>query len=225
MLCIGHRGAMGYKPENTLASFALALEMGCPWVELDVHLCDGEIVVIHDDSLDRTTNGKGRLASKRFPEIRSLDAGEGEKIPTLREVIDLVSGRAGINVELKGPGTAVAVSELLNGYCNEGARPADFLISSFDHKELARSDPRFQRGVLIGKRFRGNCFDVTTLLDAWSLNLDLEIVKAGTVDEAHRRGLKVFVYTVNAAKDIQRMRDLGVDGVFTNFPDRVLQAS
>jgi glycerophosphoryl diester phosphodiesterase len=103
--CIGHRGACGHAPENTLSSFELAIEMGCPWIELDVYHIDGELLVIHDDTLERTTNGTGDVMDQSVAYLRTLDAGDGQQIPTLNEIIELVGHRAGINVELKGPDT------------------------------------------------------------------------------------------------------------------------
>lgn len=220
-ICIGHRGAMGYRPENTLPSFELAIEQGCPWLELDVYVVESELVVIHDDSLERTTSGKGRLRDWSLAEIRQLDAGDGERIPLLSEVIDLVAHRAAINIELKGRGTAKAVSDLLADYCQRGWNADEFLLSSFRHDELALADPTYRRGALFGRRSPKNYFDVTAELGAWALNLDLALAKPKLVNDAHERGLKVFVYTVNEIGDIKRMMEIGVDGVFTNFPDRV----
>src|SRR6056297_2287931 len=105
VLKIGHRGAMGYEPENTLRSFKKAIELNVDMVELDVYVCSsGELVVIHDDKVDKTTNGKGYVSEKSFDELRKLDAGMGEKIPTLQEVLDLIDKRAKVNIELKGKG-------------------------------------------------------------------------------------------------------------------------
>jgi glycerophosphoryl diester phosphodiesterase len=222
MICFAHRGAMGYRPENTLSSFELALEMGAPWIELDVHSIKGELVVIHDDKLERTTNGKGRIRESTFEYVRSLDAGEGQQVPTLREVLDLVDRRAGINVELKGHDTAIPVSSLLNNAIDNGWDPEQFLVSSFSHEELGLADPTFHRGALFGRRSRGDKFQIARELDAFSINPALEIVDSYMVSEAHNIGLKVFVYTVNEPQDIERMRNMGVDGVFTNYPDRVL---
>ena len=222
LICIGHRGAMGYKPENTLASFQQALDMGCTWLELDVYAIGDRLVVIHDDTLERTTNGRGRVMDKTFDELRALDAGDGQQIPTLDEVIELVDRRAVINVELKGAGTAEPVSRLLDAYCEKGWSSDDFLLSSFKHSELALGDPRYRRGALFSRRSRGNPVAVARELDAWSINLDLAMVNEGIVSEAHEAGFKVLVYTVNEPDDITRMRSLGVDGLFTNYPDRVL---
>ncbi len=114
---IGHRGAMGYAPENTLKSFKKALELNINCVELDVHACkSGELAVIHDDEVDRTTNGKGYIAEKDLNEVKILDAGEGEKIPLLSEVLDLIDKRIKINIELKAEGTAKPVYEMIEDY-------------------------------------------------------------------------------------------------------------
>ena len=101
-LCIGHRGACGHEPENTLRSIRRALELGAHGVEIDVRLVHGELLVMHDAKLDRTTNGRGYLARKSLEVLRALDAGQGERIPTLREVFETVHRRAFINIELKG---------------------------------------------------------------------------------------------------------------------------
>ncbi len=224
MICIGHRGACGYEPENTLSSFAKAMEMGCPWIELDVYLVEGELLVIHDDRLERTTNGVGNVTGSSLHYLRSLDAGKGQQIPTLTEVAALVEGRCGINVELKGPDTAVAVSRLLVSLCEAGWEPERFLLSSFNHRELALADPVFPRGALFHKSVP-DMFERTAALNATCLNLSRKLVKRELVDEAHDRDLRVFVYTVNEYPDIDRMRELGVDGVFSDYPDRVLDSA
>ena len=213
---------MGYRPENTLSSFQLAIEMGCRWVELDVYAVEGELVVIHDDTLQRTTNGTGNVMEKSLRYLRSLDAGDGQQIPTLSEVIELIAHRAVINIELKGPGTALPVNHLLDTYCTQGWSPGDFLVSSFKHEELARAQPTYRRGALFGKRGTHDYFGVAEALSAWSINLDLSLVEQQIIDDAHHRGLKVLVYTVNEPGDIERMRAMQVDGIFTNYPDRAL---
>ena len=113
-LKIGHRGACGYEPENTLRSFKKALDLGVDTIELDVHKTKDEAtVVIHDEKVDKTTNGTGFVADKSLEEIKKLDAGKGEKIPTLEEVLDLVNRKAQVNIELKGEGTARPVADII----------------------------------------------------------------------------------------------------------------
>ena len=218
-LCIGHRGASGYAPENTLKAFELAIQMGCPWIELDVYFVDGEIVVIHDDELERTTDGSGAVMDSTFAYLRSLDAGDKEQIPTLREVIELVDHRAGINIELKGKDTALAVNELLDDFINRGWKPTEFLFSSFNHRELELGRQDVPRGALFFKK-PDDYFKRAAALNAYSINVSTDLVNESLVKTAHDQGLKVFVYTVNEAKDMQDLKNIGIDGVFTNYPDR-----
>ena len=220
-ICIGHRGACGYEPENTLDSFETAISLGCQWIELDVYFVTGELLVIHDDSLERTTNGKGDVMDSSLEYLRSLDAGNGQQIPTLSEVVDLVDKRCAINIELKGPYTAESTSAYLNSLCANGWQEDHFLLSSFYYGELAKADTRFRRGALFHKSVP-DYFQITTQLDAYSINLSIKLVAQKLVDEAHRHGLKVLVYTVNQPDDILRMINMGVDGVFSDYPDRVI---
>lgn len=218
MLCIGHRGAKGHVPENTLPSFEYAIELGCEWLELDVYHVDGELVVIHDDAVDRTTNGTGTVQELSLDYLRSLDAGNGAQIPTLKEVLDLVDRRCHLNVELKGPATAGPVSDLLT---RSGWPIDEFLLSSFDHRELSAADPQYRRGALFGKLLPDQ-WQRAEKLGAWSVNFALGDVTGKLVSEAHERGYAVLVYTVNETTDIERMLAFGVDGVFSDYPDRVM---
>ena len=225
LLCIGHRGAMGHAPENTLASFQKALELGTPCVELDVYYVDGKLLVFHDDRLERTTNGSGYLLDRNFDYLRSLDAGNGEKIPTLREVFEAIDFRAGVNIELKGPDTVRPVVEFISALRKHGWNDDLILVSSFNHRELAevrRIDSRIRLGAMIvGLPVDDAAF--AAVLGAYSVHLSLEFVDRRFVDDAHSRGLRVFVFTVNHPDDICKMEELGVDGVFTNYPERVLR--
>ena len=225
MLNIGHRGAMGHAPENTLESFQIALDMGVDWMEIDVYAVGGELVVIHDDDLDRTTNGTGAVMKQTLEHLRSLDAGNGQQIPLLSEVMDLIAGKVSLNIELKGPGTAGPVVEYLNKRIPTDANwSADqILLSAFDHQELIDAqalDPKYKRAPLYWMGEIDYEF-VVNKLEAVSINPSLRMVTKEMVDEAHKHGLSVFVYTVNEKEDIERMREIGVDGIFTNFPDRV----
>lgn len=225
LFCFGHRGARGHEPENTVRSVRRALELGADGVEVDVHFADGQLVVIHDATLNRTTNGRGRVMDKSFAHLRSLDAGLGEKIPTLAEIFDAVNRRAIINVELKGPHTAAPVAALIVEHVKRhGWRYEDFLVSSFDHeqiREAKRLCPELRIGALITKTPR-SLAKFAEELGVWSLHASKRCVTPKLVADAHQRGLKVFVYTVNEPKDIAAMRALGVDGVFSDFPERVI---
>ena len=135
LLCIGHRGAMGHAPENTLASIRKALELGVPCMEVDVYYVDGHLVVFHDDRLERLTNGSGYVWEQSFDYLRSLDAGDGQQIPTLEEVCEVIGSQACLNIELKGPDTAVPVAALLSKLIADGWDKEKFLVSSFYHLE------------------------------------------------------------------------------------------
>ena len=222
LLCIGHRGASGSEPENTLRSVRRAIEIGVDGIEIDVQLADGELLVIHDSTVDRTTNGTGAVARKSFAALRALDAGAGEQIPTLREVLEAVDRRCLINIELKGRHTAAAVRRLIEEFiARRGWRYEDFLVSSFHRSELALlANKRIPLGLLM-TRPPPLYYLFARRLRAWSVHVALRHVRGRFVDDAHARGFKVLVYTVNSAADIARMARLGADGIFSDFPERV----
>jgi len=223
-LTIGHRGACGYAPENTLLSFKKALEFdNVDMIELDVYvLSSGELVVIHDDTVDRTTNGEGYVWDYSFDKLRELGAGEGEVIPTLNEVLDLVQRKVQVNIELKGEGTAEPTAKLIEEYLEKGWQCEDFLVSSFNHHELKKFK-ELSPEVRIGALITAIPLDYAKFaedLEAFAANLCIEFINKDFVDDAHSRGLKVYVFTVNTKQDMKRMKDLGVDGIFTNYLDR-----
>ena len=224
LFCFGHRGARGHAPENTLRSVRQALDLGADGIEVDVHWADGRLMVIHDDTLERTTDGFGLVAEKSFAYLRSLDAGEGEHIPTLAEIFDAVHRRAIINVELKGAGTAEPVVHIIEHYVGkQGWRYEDFLVSSFDLAQIRAVkslQPAIRTGALINK-VPPDQAEFAARLGAWSLHPSKRCVTSGLVADAHQRGLKIFVYTVNRPAEIALMNQLGVDGVFTDYPERV----
>ena len=228
MLRIGHRGACGYAPENTLKSFQRAIDLGVDMIELDVQLCkSGELIVMHDDTVNRTTDGSGFVKKIKLKNLKKLDAGEEERIPTLEEILNLVDRRVKVNIELKGPKTAKPVMKLIEEYVKKKRwNLDDFIISSFSRRELkkARSiNPLIQIGFLIS-RFQ--------LLDHWWLSFakkiranfigpSLKIISKRLIRKAHKQGLRVYIWTVNESKDIERMRKWEADGVFSNFPDKI----
>jgi glycerophosphoryl diester phosphodiesterase len=222
VIFFAHRGASGHAPENTLLSVKTALTMGAAWIEVDVYLAEGKLVVIHDRRLERTTNGSGDVTQKPLSYLRSLDAGKGEKIPYLTEVIDMVTGRAGINIELKGPDTAVPTVKLLLSYIKDDPSLAGrFIVSSFDHQQLIRIKDIGQ-GLPTGANIYGLPLDNTKFaepLGVSSVHAHINFVTQSFVDDAHYRGFRVFVFTVNQREELVRMENLGVDGVFTNYPE------
>jgi glycerophosphoryl diester phosphodiesterase len=223
-LCFAHRGASGYEPENTLSAVEKAITLGADWIEIDVYVVEKELVVFHDQRLERTTNGIGLIMEQPLEYIRSLDAGNGQGIPILQEVLNLVNRRAGINIELKGPGTADETVSLIHGYIRkETWTYEEFLISSFNHHELARVkylEPLIKTGALVVGIPIGYA-RFAQELGAYSVHCDLDFVNEAFVQDAHDRGLNVFVFTVNNQDDLAQMKALGVDGVFTNYPDIV----
>lgn len=222
---IGHRGAAGHAPENTLISFNKAVELGADMVELDVHLCaTGEPVVIHDDTVDRTTNGSGRVQNLSLDDLKRLDAGDGERVPTLMEVIDEMSGRAALNVELKGLGCVDQVHEVISDAVGEGLVSHDeLLISSFHLGMLewmrALSDD-VRLGVLVGEA-PGKVIEFARRVGAYSVNPYHKRMSLEFVSMARGLGLKIYPWTVNEPGDIARAKAMGVDGLISDYPERV----
>lgn len=224
LFCFGHRGARGHEPENTVRSVRRALELGAEGIEVDVYFVDGRLMVIHDDTLDRTTNGVGPVMEKTFAQLRSLDAGRGEKVPTLEEIFEVVNHRALINVELKGPFTAAPVAALIDDFVRQrGWRHAEFLVSSFDTtllQETRKLAPQVRLGALFEEP-QPDLVARAARLGAWSLHASRDLVTPELVAGAHRCGLKIFVFTINEPDEMARLHALGVDGIFTDYPDRV----
>jgi glycerophosphoryl diester phosphodiesterase len=226
-LVIGHRGARGHAPENTLLALDTGIRLGAHWLEFDVQLHpSGALLVFHDLTLDRTTNGKGLLADCDFDALRRLDAGKGQQIPTLEEALDLIEQRAGVNIELKtADGTGEAVAGVLRQYLAAGWPAERFLVSSFHLPELwefRQAAPEIPIGVLLG----GVPLDwagCATELEAAAVNLSSEFVDPRLVTDAKEHDRKVYVYTVNDPAEMRALRELGVDGVFTDYPDRALK--
>lgn len=225
MLCIGHRGAMGYEPENTLRSITRAIELGADWVEIDVYNVEGRLVVFHDDTLERCTNGQGSIQSSSLTYLRSLDAGRGEQIPFLEEVFALINKRVGVNVELKGTDTCTVVASFLQQQVQHGWKNAHLLVSSFDYSQLRQFKklaPEIHVGVLIDNDVE-SAMHLADEIFALSVNPPLSKADKVLLERIHNAGRKAFVYTVNEVEDIERMRRVGVDGIFTNYPDRVVK--
>ncbi len=219
---IAHRGASGHEPENTLRSVAKAIQMGATWIEVDVFLVEDQLMVIHDKTLDRTTSGKGPISVQTIEYLRTLDAGKGEKIPFLSEILDVLEPDTRIIIELKGPHTAAPTVSLITRYVDVNNFTYDrFLCSSFDIDELM-TVRKLNPDINISPVFRelpSDYKDVARQLNAASIHVKHKIVNKQIVDDIHKNGLKIFIYTVNTKEDIYQMKELGVDGVFTNFPE------
>jgi glycerophosphoryl diester phosphodiesterase len=225
-ICIAHRGASGSEPENTLRAFQRALELGATWLELDVHHVHDQLLVIHDTTLDRTTDGSGALADHPLDDLRALDAGAGERIPLLEEVLDLVRGRARLNIELKHAGTAAPVVEVLRREVAAGTlQPRQFVLSSFvwdELKQARRLEPEWPVAPLADKGAGGELLEVAERLQAEAIHISRWSARARFVQAAHQRGLAVRVYTVNRDWEFDLMQRVGVDAFFTDHPRRAL---
>jgi glycerophosphoryl diester phosphodiesterase len=224
-LNIGHRGACGYEPENTIRSFEKAIALKVNMIELDVHCCKtGELVVIHDETLERTTGGMGNVVDKTLDELKALDAGKGESIPTLEEVFAAVKYRCKINIELKGMGTAEPVVNLIEeAVQRRGWKYGDFLVSSFKWDELLHLKI-LKSPVRIGMLFTEvpeNLIHILHIYEAYSVHFPKELITAELVAQMKAHKKQIYAFTVNEPADIEKMKALKVNGVFTNFPDRV----
>lgn len=222
---IAHRGAMGYEPENTLLSFQKAIELNADMIEMDVYRCKtGELVVIHDYTLDRTTNGSGYVWDYTYEEIKRLRTGKDQTIPGLDEVLENL-GNIKINLELKDEAIAEQVYNTITRYVKQGKWAYDdFLISSFNHcllldfLKVMKNNP----GIKICPLILGiplGLAEFAEKLNAYSIHISTEFVNTAIVEDAHQRGMKIFVFVVNDQRELKRIRSLGVDGIFTNYPD------
>ena len=216
---IGHRGACGYAPENSIASFQKALDLGVDALELDVHCsADGTVMVIHDATLDRTTNSHGLVQTKTSIELKTMG------IPTLLEVIDLVRRRVIINIEFKSKEAMLPTLSLLNQRISEGKNSgSDFLLSSFDWDILAEIAARklgFPLGVLY-EDLQKDPLAFAQNIHAYSLHPDYKLLTFETVKSIQQKGFKIYPWTVNALEDIERLKSWQVDGIISDFPDRL----
>jgi glycerophosphoryl diester phosphodiesterase len=225
-LVIAHRGASGHRPENTLPAYELALEQGADMIEIDLHRTrDAAVVVSHDEDL-AGLGGKGEIAEASLAEVRSLDAGEGERVPTLDEVLDRFGRRIPFNLEIKRgtkaeyPGIEAAVLAALE---RRGLLERTLFSSFYDPvlQRLRALSPRVRTGLLISRRFPDRALERARALGAEALHPERRLATKELVEAAHGEGLAVHVYTVDDPAEMARLLALGVDGIFTNFPDRL----
>ena len=232
---IGHRGAAAYAPENTLAGLRRAKALGCRWVEFDVRLtADNQPVLLHDDRLERTTNGHGRVSGLQLGAVRRCDAGNwfhssfaGERVPTLEEALMLLAELGlGANVELKAvPGreaaTGAAVAELLARIWPGNL--THLLISSFQRAALAAARdraPHISRGILF-RRIPKNWRNIAAQLGCVTIHADQQRLRPAVLPEIRRAGYPLLAYTVNDPERAKALFDFGVKSVFSDVPDRL----
>jgi glycerophosphoryl diester phosphodiesterase len=235
MLMIAHRGASALYPENTLRAFIAAADLGADMCEFDVRMTrDREVVVIHDATINRTTNGRGRVAAMNAVAIKRLDAGvrfgaefRDEPIPTLAEVAAALGGscgrRCGMDVELKERGLEGRVCDILR----ERGVIESAMVSSFDWDQLkivAEQEPRL-RLVLLGKKAPAALLRTAVAMHAFAIAPRSDITDGALCVEAHRLGLAVYVWTVDDAPTMRRLMAAGVDGIMTNNLQRLREVA
>ena len=220
---VGHRGASGLEPENTLRSIGRAIDFGVDAVEVDVRKSkDGKLVIMHDPSVDRTTNGKGRVASLTLKDLKALDAGKGEKIPTLEEMMGAVRGKVGLFLEIKEPETT---SDMVASVRAAGMESATTFVS-FYHPALLRAkllSPSLRCGAI----FSCEPADLTKLaVDARAELMlpKIDYVSERMVKEAHQRSILVQPWVVNNPDELEGLTKMGVDGVASDYPNLVIEA-
>ncbi len=224
-LVIGHRGAMGHETENTLASIQKAMDLGVDMIEIDVFkIASGETVVFHDDRVDRLTNGGGNIEEYVITDLKALTLDGNHKIPQLQDVLKLIDHKVKLNIELKGADTANRVNFITNYYIREkGWKLNDFLISSFrwdELKEMRALNPEIPIAILTeDDPLKG--IPIAKELHAEAINPNFKELNDGIAQEIHNEGFKIYTWTVNEPGDIEMAKNWNVDGIITNFPERV----
>lgn len=216
---IGHRGAKGYVAENTLPSFQKAIDLGVDGIELDVHLSlDEKVMVIHDDTIDRTTSAKGSSKEYTAKELKQFS------IPTLESVFELVNQKCFINIELKTYETADKVVRLIEKYVSERHwNYDDFIVSSFDWNALQEVhflNENIRIGVLTSTDLE-LALAFAKFIKAYSIHPYYHLLTSENVAQMQSKKWKVYPWTVNEPEDIIFVKSLQVDGIITDFPDRI----
>ena len=219
---VGHRGAAGLAPENTLKGFQCGIDLGCEYVECDVHLTwDDRLVVMHDDRVDKTTNGTGSIRQMTFGAIRRLDAGDGERVPTFEEVLDTTKGKAKLECEMKGEGVEEAVVEAVRSRKMEG----DVVFTSFAMDRIRRVKDRWQ-DLVIGAIF-GNPSDddIANAIEigAASVAINYRNLCLRMIRQVRDAGLELRAWNPDTLEEQKAMIALGVSGIATNRPDVLVE--
>ncbi|WP_299885156.1 glycerophosphodiester phosphodiesterase family protein [uncultured Lacinutrix sp.] len=225
VLAIGHRGAKGYVVENTLESIKRAIELNVDGIEIDVHLCkSGELVVFHDFTVDRLTNGSGEISNFTLQELKALKLEGDLKIPTLQEVLSLIDRRCHVNIELKGHNTPNETCKLVRQYIKEYQWETNsFVVSSFQLDILEKvfkidnnipigvlTDTNLEQAITFGKK-----------INAKAIHPNYTMLTKANVKKMKTEGFNVNTWTVNEIEAIKRMQDYKVDAIISDFPDRI----
>ena len=221
----GHRGAKGHAPENTVVSVKKALAFDVDGVEIDVFRCQsGEIVVFHDKSLDKLTNGSGKIEEKTLKQLSTLKVLGSEPIPTLDDIIDVINGSARLNIELKGKNTAEGVFFIMKKAIESGRWKAyQLFVSSFDWDELRdfkKLTTEFGIAVLTDKNPL-DAIPVARELNAFAINPKHSHLTQEIINDIQSEGFEIYTWTVNKKNRIEELISWKVDGIITDFPDRL----
>lgn len=225
MYRVGHRGAAGYALENTAVAIKKALELRINIIELDVRKCGtGELVICHDKKIDRITNGVGTISKLTLSKIKSYNTLDGQKILTLGEALNLIRGRAMVNLHLKENGIIREIFTTLNqATASKYWSVRHFLLSSFSVRQLKQIqniNPKIKIGLLCQR----NTFNVVRRIKAlslYSIHINKRLLKKKGIEKLRKKGIKVFAWTINNAMDIKMAKNLGVDGIISDFPDLI----
>ena len=225
VLKIGHRGAKNYVTENTIQSIEKALECGVDAVEIDVHLCaSGELVVFHDFTLDRITDGSGEVAKFTLFQLKALTVVGGFKIPTLTEVLRVINKRCILNIELKGKFTAAKTCELIAFEIAENNWSyKDFILSSFQQKELVKVY-EIDKNIPLAVLTKANVADAITFaktIDSKIIHPNFALLTEDNVKLSQQEGYTINTWTVNDPETIARMKRYGVNGIISDVPDKI----
>jgi len=234
---IAHRGFSGQAPENTLVAIRQAIEVGADMVEIDVTVtADGHVILLHDETLDRTTNGQGLPTTMTLDEIRELDAGSwfapeyaGERIPTLTEVLDTVKDRILINVEIKSEAVEHGVVPKVAALIVEHGMRDQVVVSSFSPEALRLmkiTDPAVITATLFNKELHTDLDPLEIIQEVGSreFNISGKRLTVAMVERCHKHGFPVAVYTVNEPNELLLLMEMGVDAIFTDHPDLMIEA-
>ncbi|MEM3637807.1 MAG: glycerophosphodiester phosphodiesterase family protein [Conexivisphaerales archaeon] len=221
---IGHRGAAGYEPENTFRSFELAIKMGVQYVETDIRVTkDNHLVLIHDRNVSRTTNGFGNVDEMTLEQLKRLDAGKGERIPTLQEALDEFSSLVGFVLEVKVPGTENSIAKMV---INKRTEASTYIVS-FYHRSILRikrNYPKIKCGIIY------SCDPINHIALASASMADTLVpnynyVTKRLVSDVHKTHLEIHTWTVNSEEIAKNLILLGVDGITSDYPDVVINAA
>lgn len=221
MKIFAHRGASGTYPENTQTAIKAAIEIEVDGIEVDVQSCLDDYMIIHDTWLDRTTSGRGKVNKLTREYIQQFDAGSGEFVPTLSQLIDWVDNKTLINLELKHTFSLDKfVAQIEQSVATNKLSRDNLLVSSFDHHQLMwlkQQLPWVKIGALTSS-IPIDYAEFAQRLHAYSIHIDKNFINHEFVADAKQRNLQVYAYTVDKQEDIEQMLEFGVDGIFTNYP-------